>query len=81
MPQMQGTKILLLASPGIHCVLAASSFGPTDFWTDLLYNHAGPAPSDLPLGVSANSPTTATIPTYVLMAFVKCPKGSLFLGR
>lgn len=66
------------ASPGINCVLDASSFGPTDFWTDLLYNHAGHSTSALPLGVSEDS---STIPKYAFMGFMKCLKGSLLTGR
>lgn len=35
---------------------AASHFSPTDFWTDLLYNHASRPTSVLTLGVSGDSP-------------------------
>lgn len=56
------------ASLGINYVLAASNFGPADLWTDL-YNHASHPTSALILGVSGGSPTTSTIPKYVIMAF------------
>lgn len=43
------------APPGMNCVLAASSFGPTDFCTDLLDRHASHPASALTLGESGDS--------------------------
>lgn len=68
-------------SLGINCVLAASNFGPTEFCTDLLYNHASHPASALTLGESGDShPPTSKIPKYVIAAFMKWLKGSLLMG-
>lgn len=56
MPQLQGTKIQMQDSLGVNCLPAASNCGLTDFWTDLLYNHASHPTSVLTLGVSGDSP-------------------------